>query len=466
MNYDIAIIGGGPGGYVAAIRAAQLGAKTLLIEKDAIGGTCLNRGCIPTKALIASVQKLHDVKNCAEFGVKADNASFDFAAVMARKDAVTKQLSGGVASLVKSNGVEMVKGSAILQKDKSIKVTCPEGEQIFTAGKIIIATGSSPLLPSIEGAKLDGVIDSDGLLQIKAVPQSMIVVGGGVVGMEFAVIFQALGCQVTVVEMMPSILSGMDKDIPVRLGVALRKQGIKMMTSCKVKKIEKTGDMLTVSVETAKGEDRLTAEKVLMSAGRRANVENIGLAELGIEYSNKGIAVDEKMQTNITGVYAIGDVTGQSMLAHSASFAGEIAAQNAMGANDSMNFANIPGCVFTMPEIASVGLTEQEAQQQGIDYAVSKFNFAGNGKAMAIGETDGFAKIIADKNDYNVLGVHIMGPHASDLIMEGAVAVTNKLTAKQLAHTVHPHPTLSEVMSECATGIFGDPIHQVKMNRR
>ena len=466
MQYDIAIIGGGPGGYVAAIRAAQLGAKTLLIEKDEIGGTCLNRGCIPTKALIASVGKLHDVKKCAEFGIKAENARFDFAAVMARKEAVTKQLSSGVASLVKSNGIEMIKGAATLEKDKSIKVATVEGEKVFKADKIIIATGSSPMLPPVEGATLPGVMDSDGLLQIDKVPESMVIVGGGVVGMEFAVIFQAFGCQVTVVEMLPSILSNMDKDIPTRLGIALRKQGIKMLASCKVKKIEQSDGKLSVTVETAKGEENLFAENVLMSAGRKANVENIGLENLGITFSRKGIEVDENMQTNIPGIYAIGDVTGQSMLAHSASAAGEIAAQNAMGAKDIMSFSNIPACVFTIPEIASVGMTEQEAQQSGREIAVSKFNFAGNGKAMAIGETDGFVKIIADKNDYTVLGVHIMGPHASDLIMEGAVAVVNKLTAKQLAHTVHPHPTLSEVIGECAMGIFGEPIHQIKMGRK
>lgn len=465
-EYDIAIVGGGPGGYVAAIRAAQLGAKTVLIEKDAIGGTCLNRGCIPTKALVASVSKLKELEHCTEFGLKADNVGYDFAAIMQRKNAVTKQLVQGVTSLVKGNGIECLYGNAVLQKDKIIKVQSADETVELKAKKIILATGSRPFLPPIEGIDLAGIMDSDALLEIDAVPESMVVVGGGVIGLEFAVIFQALGCQVTVVEMLPTILDCMDKDIITRVGPPLRKQGIKFMTSCKVQKFVQAEGKIAVAVETAKGEEQLLAEKVLVCTGRVPNVDGIGLEEAGINFNHKGIAINEKLESNVEGIYAIGDVTGKSMLAHAASTAGIVAVQNALGHDAIMDFSDIPACVFTLPELASVGLTEKEAVEAGVTVAVNKFNFAGNGKAIAIGETDGFVKIVADKNSHRVLGMHIMGPHASDLIMEGAVAVRNKLTVEQVAHTIHPHPTLSEVVMECAEGVFGEAIHQMKMGKK
>lgn len=466
MQYDIAVIGGGPGGYTAAIKASQLGAKTVLIEKDTVGGTCLNRGCIPTKALIASVSKLNDFKHAAEFGLKADNVSFDFAAVMEHKTVVTKQLVQGVTSLIKGNNIDYVQGAAKLVENKIINVAKADELLQIRADKIIIATGSKVFVPPIEGIDLPGVLDSDELLELAVLPESMIVVGGGVVGMEFAVIFQALGCQVTIVEMLPAILDRMDKDLVTRIGLPLRKQGIKFMTSTKVKSIAQKDGKLAVSVENAKGEDVLVAEKVLVCTGRVPVVSDIGLELAGVKYSNKGIEVNDKLETNVEGIYAIGDVTGKSMLAHSASAAAIVAAQNAMGQNEIMDFSNIPACVFTLPELASVGMTEREANEAGIEIATSKFNFAGNGKAIAIGETDGFVKIIADKNSHKVLGMHIMGPHASDLIMEGTVAVAGGLTVDQLAHTVHPHPTLSEVTLECAEGVFGEAVHQMKIGRK
>ena len=466
MQYDVAVIGGGPGGYVAAIRASQLGAKTVLIEKEALGGTCLNRGCIPTKTLLTSVGKLKELKRASEFGLQADNVGFDFAAIMERKNTVVRQLVEGVASLVKANGIECIYGNAVLAGDKSIIASTADETMELSADKIIIATGSQAAIPPIVGIDLPGVLDSDRLLEIQQIPESMVIVGGGVVGLEFAVIFQALGCQVTVVEMLPAILDRMDKDIITRIGVPLRKQGIKFLTSSKVKNIDKQGDKLVVNVDNAKGEEALVAEKVLICTGRVPVVYGLGLENAGVEYSKTGIDINDRLETSAEGIYAIGDVTGKSMLAHSASAAGIVAAQNALGQKESILFTNIPACVFTIPELAAVGMTEREAIAEGFEVATGKFNFAGNGKAIALGETDGFVKIVADKNTKKILGMHIMGPHASDLIMEGAIAVTNGLTVEQLVHTVHPHPTLSEVLLECSESIFGNAIHQMKMSKR
>ncbi len=465
MNYDVAIIGAGPGGYVAAIKAAQLGAKVALIEKDQLGGTCLNYGCIPTKTILKSVEKYKELKECKNFGIIADNIGFDFTAIMQRKNSVTKQLRDGIATILKSYAIDVITGSATLQKDKQIIVAQDGQNQTINAQKIIIATGSSPIMPPIEGINLDGVLDSDKLLELDKVPESLVIIGGGVIGIEFATVFQNLGCQVTVVEMLPNILNGMDKDIVMRSGISLRKQGIKFLTSSAVKKIANQGQMLSCSIESATEVQEVLAEKVLVCTGRKPNIHNIGLENLSVEFDKKGIYVDESLQTNIEGVFAIGDVTGKSMLAHSASVAGIVAAQNACGQKVKMNFDNIPGCIFTMPEIASVGFTEGQAKDSGMDIVVSKFNFAGIGKAVAIGQTDGLVKIVADSQSHIVLGMHIMGYGASSLIMEGVVAISNKLTAEQIAHSVHPHPTLSEAVLECAEGIFGQPIHQMKMKK-
>ncbi|HWR09109.1 dihydrolipoyl dehydrogenase [Sporomusa sp.] len=468
MNYDVAVIGGGPGGYVAAIRAAQLGGKVLLIEKEAMGGVCLNRGCIPTKTLLKSAEKWEDLKRSPEFGLKAEGIGFDFGAILARKNAVVAQLRGGIEQLVKSNGIDVVRGAAVLTGPNRLEVDIRGSgkKETFEARKIIIATGSVPSSIPVPGRDLPGVITSDELLELDQVPRSMLVIGAGVVGIEFTAIMRSFGCEVTIVEMLPSILPSVDSDLVKRLGLILRKLGIKTLVGARVTAFAAAEDGVAVTVDTGKDIQEFHIEKVLIATGRRPVLEGLGLEAAGIAHDRSGIVVNERMETSIAGIYAIGDVTGRSMLAHVASTAGMVAAENAMGLSSLMEYNAVPACIFTTPEIATVGLTEQEALDGGYAVKVSKFNFAANGKAVSMGESDGLVKIVADANSGKVLGMHILGPHASDLIMEGALAIRNNLTARDIAHTIHPHPTLAETVMESAHGIDGDIIHQIKQKKR
>jgi dihydrolipoamide dehydrogenase len=466
LIYDVAVIGGGPGGYVAAIRAAQLGGKVAVIERDKLGGVCLNRGCIPTKPLLKSAEKWREIQHCEEFGLRADNVGFDFSRVIAWKDKVVSQLQNGVVQLVKSNAIDILYGNGVLQGTGKIAVTNGEGTMEIEARKIIIATGSQPMRLPVPGGDLPEVIDSDGVLELTEVPKNMLVIGAGAVGIEFAAIYQSFGCEVTVVEMMPSILPNVDSDLVKRMGLLLRKQGLKMLTGTKVTHIQKAEHGVTVILENEKGIQEIAVEKVLVAAGRRPIVKDLGLEAAGVVFSHKGIPVNERMETNSAGIYAIGDVKGQYMWAHVASTEGLVAAENVMGGRTAMDYRAVPGCIFTTPEIAMVGLSEEEAKAQGEKFRVSRFNFAANGKAVSMGEADGLVKIIADVRNDTVIGMHVLGPHASDLIMEGAIAIRNGLGAKDVAHTIHPHPSLSETVMEAAHGIHGDIIHQVKMRGR
>lgn len=465
MNVQVAVVGGGPGGYTAAIRAAQLGAKVLLVEQDQLGGVCLNRGCIPTKTLLKSAEQWRELQNCATFGLQATEIGFDFGAVVARKNEIVTKLKSGIVKLVKSQAIEVLYGKGVLQGPQQIVVSNAAGDQLVRTDKIILATGSAPLKLPVAGGDLPAVLDSDGVLALTEIPQAMVVVGAGAVGIEFAAIFQAFGCQVTIVEMLPSLLPNIDSDLVKRLAMKLRKQGIKILTGTRVKAISQGRDGLLVEVENKQGVSSLLAtDKVLAATGRRAVVEGLGLAESKVNYTQHGIIVNEQMATNVASVYAIGDVTGEYMWAHAAAAEGVIAAENALGGNAAMNYQAVPGCIFTTPEIAVVGLNEQEARNRNQSVVVSHVNFAGNGKALSMGETEGLVKIIADSVNYKVLGMHIFGPHASDLIMEGALAIRHSLTAVDLGATIHPHPTLAESVMECSTGIYGDMIHQLKLN--
>lgn len=482
--YDIVIIGGGPGGYVAAIRAAQLGAKVALVEKERVGGTCLNRGCIPTKALVRSVEVLQVVEEAPAFGVIVEEPAFDFARLMARKDEVVARLVGGVEGLLKSYKVEVVSGTATIPKPGLVLVkpsssdpsptsnlqpfdgVYPERSRRaqgrpLTSKNIIIATGSVPARPPIAGLDAPGVLTSDDILELEEVPDSLAVIGGGVIGLEFASIFHALGTKVTVLEMLPTLLPTVDGELARRYQSHLQRSGVEVHLRARVEEIRPQGDGLAVRV--ANSEKEAEAEKVLVATGRVPYTEGLGLDELGVKRERGAIVVDEYMATNVPGVYAIGDVTGGVMLAHVASRQGEVAVENILGHPVAMDYRAVPNCVFTLPEIAGVGLTEEEVKGEGLDYTVARFPLSASGRALIVGETTGLVKLICERESHRVLGMHIMGPQASDLIAEGTLAVQMGATARDIAQTIHAHPTLPEAIMEAAkAAAFGQAIHYRK----
>ena len=365
---DVVIIGGGPGGYVAAIKAAHLGLKAVLVEKDKLGGVCLNKGCIPTKALISTTEILNHIQRAEEFGIQVKDYSFDFPAIMKRKDLITRRLSSGVEQLMKANQVRVVLGEGQIVEPGKVEITDTAGEkEVIKTKNIVIATGSKVIKLPIPGIDSEGVITSDEALSLSELPSKMIIIGGGVVGIEFAGIFKALGVEVTVVEMLPRILLPIDEEIARRLTMSLKRKGIKILTDCKVKGIKKNNQNLEVLVLTSEGEKKLKTEKVLLAAGRVPELGNIDVQRLGIELDKGAIKVDEKMRTNIPGIYAVGDVVGKIMLAHVASREGIVAVENISGKEVLMDYKVVPNCVFSMPEVASVGLTEEEARKEN-DY--------------------------------------------------------------------------------------------------
>ena len=457
---DVVIIGGGPGGYVSAIKAAHLGLKAVLVEKDKLGGVCLNRGCIPTKALVSTAELLNHLQRAGEFGIQVKDYSFDFPAVMKRKDLITQRLSSGVGQLMKANQVRVARGEGQIVEPGKVEVTNTAGEkELIKTKNIIIATGSKVMKLPIPGIDSEGVITSDEALSLSELPSRMLIIGGGVVGIEFAGIFKALGVEITLVEMLPRILPPVDEEIARRLTQLLKRKGIEILTDCKVKEIKSTNQNLEVLVSTSDGEKKIETEKILLAAGRVPELGNIDVQRLGIELDGKAIRVDKKMRTNIPGIYAVGDVVGRIMLAHVASREGIVAVENISGKETLMDYKVVPNCVFSMPEVASVGLTEEEARKENNNIKVSKFPFMANGKALGMGETEGMVKIIADADTSELLGFHILGAHASDLIAEGALALSMEATAFEIINTIHAHPTLAEAIAEAAEGIVGKPIH-------
>lgn len=460
--YDLVVIGAGPGGYVAAIRAAQLGMKTAIVEKDACGGTCLNYGCIPTKALYKNAEVVDEIARAAEFGVDVKGYSIDMEKVQARKAKIVKTLSGGVEGLLKANKVELVRGAAKIMAPGKVEV---DGKVLET-GKILIASGSKSSKPPIKGIDNSGVITSKEALEMDHVPGKIVIIGGGVIGIEFAGIYRAFGAEVTVVEFMPKIIPAVDKEITDRLQKLLEKKGIRFMVGTKVEEISKSGSALSVTVDKAGEKSSLPCDQVLVSTGRELDIEGLNLDGLGVAYDRKGVKVDENYMTSVPGIYAIGDVIGGVMLAHVASEEGKVCVERMAGEDARVDYDLIPSAIFTFPDVASIGLSEEQAKERGLEYEVGKFQFAGNGKALTMNAAEGMMKVIVSKDKQKILGVHIVGPNASDLLAEAAIAMRGEFTVEEAANTMHGHPTLSEAFEEALTLTLGRGIHSMPARKK
>lgn len=448
------VIGGGPGGYVAAIRAAQLGAEVTLVEKEYMGGTCLNVGCIPTKALLHTAELYEEAKRAAEYGVIAE-PRLDFTAAQNKKAAVVNQLVGGVKGLMKANKIKVIMGTAAFTGKNAAQA---DGQTI-PFDKAVIATGSVPAKPPITGIEAKQCIDSTGALALKKIPVSMVIIGGGVIGVEMATIYSAMGCKITIVEMLDEILPMMDRELTGLVRAKLQKKGVEIFTGAKVLSVEDKGDVALVNIKDKGGVKALKSEKVLVSAGRRSNTEALNLEAAAIRHKRGRILANEKQETSLPGVYAIGDCTGGCMLAHVASAQGETAAENAMGHSAVYNGKTNPSCVYTSPEFAGVGLTEEQVKERKVEYVVGRFPLTANGKSLIMGGGEGVVKILAGKKYGEILGMHMVGPRATDLIAEGALAIGVESTLDELIATIHAHPTVGEAVREAGLAAKKRAIH-------
>ena len=458
QTFDLVVLGGGPGGYVAAIRAAQLGLRTACIEKeDALGGTCVRVGCIPSKALLDSTELFDQIRHKTEaHGIRVGAPEIDVAAMHARKQAVVKANTDGVAFLFRKNKVEWIRGFGRLTSPETLEVETADGKRTVRTKHVVLASGSVPVeLPFLKFDH-ERIVDSTGALALPEVPEHLVVVGGGVIGLELGSVWLRLGAKVTVLEMAPTILPGMDAEIVRQADRIFRKQGFEIRTGTRVTGAERKGDVVTVSVE---GSEPIEADYVLVSVGRRAYTQGMGYEEVGIPMDRGVIRVDERYHTGVGSVYAIGDAIGGRMLAHMAEEEGVAAVENIAGKHGHVKYDAVANVVYTWPEIASVGMTEEEAKADGREYRVGKFPFSANGRARAMAETDGLVKVIADAKTDRLLGLHILGPRASDLIAEAALAIEFESSAEDIARSVHAHPTLPEAVKEAALAVGGRAIH-------
>ena len=460
-EFDVAIIGSGPGGYVAAIRAGMLGLQTALIEKDPfLGGTCLHRGCIPTKALLHTAELFDEIRTSGEQGIIVQGATLDIAKVHARKQAIVDKLAKGVAFLVRKRKVEAFTGLGSFVDARTIRIEGDKGAETIRAKNVIIATGSVPAyLPHI---KPDGkaVVDSDMVLRMEEIPESMAVIGSGAVGTEFASVFQSFGSKVHLIELLPRLLPIEDEECSQQLERSLKSRGMACYTGTEVTEVKPAAGGVALSLKKGDGISSLNVAKVLIATGRRPVLEGLKHEAAGVGMNGRFVAVDEYMRTNVPGVYAIGDVIATPALAHVASREGIVAVDHIAGKHvQPIDYLTVPNCTYSHPEVASVGLTERAAREQGYDVAVGKFPFSALGKAMILGDTSGFVKIVADKRYDEVLGVHIIGPRATELIAEGVLGRKLETTVEEIANTVHAHPTLAEAMLEAAHGVYGEAIH-------
>ena len=458
-KFDLIVVGAGPGGYVAALKAAKLGLKTAVIEKDRVGGTCLNRGCIPTKAMIHATSVYKEIKAAAEYGIYAEGVSYDYEKILAYKQDVIDKLCTGVEHLFKTNSITYIKGKGRLEKDGSVTVTDGEGAGSYEAKHTILAVGSKPALIPIPGLDNEGVLTSDDLFNLEKVPKSLAIIGGGVIGVEFASIFSALGTKVTILEALPSILANMDKDISQNLKLILKKRDIDIHTGVSVSKVEKEADGLSCHYVEKEKEEKITAQYVLCAVGRVPNTEGLFGEGVELEMERGRVIVDEHFKTSMPGVYAIGDLIKGLQLAHLASAQGICLAEELVGEDRSIDLSLVPGCVYTDPEIASIGITEADAKARGIEISVGKFMMSANGKSLISKEERGFVKILADKVSKEVLGTQMMCARATDMIGEFGTAIANKLTVDQLLKAMRAHPTYNEAVGEALEDVFGECVH-------
>ena len=461
MKYDIIIVGSGPGGYVTAIRASQLGFKTAVVEKESLGGVCLNWGCIPTKALLKSAQVYEYLKHVDQYGLKAESIDKDFEAVIKRSRGVAEGMSKGVQFLMKKNKIDVIEGFGKVKAGKKIDVTSKDGKVTeYSASHIIIATGArSRELPNLpqDGKKVIGYRQA---MTLPSQPKSMIVVGSGAIGVEFASFYNSMGTEVTIVEFQPTIVPVEDKDISKQFERSLKKAGIKIMTNSSVETVDTSGAGVKATVKTKKGEKNLEADILLSAVGIKTNIENIGLEDVGIITDRDKILVNDWYQTNIPGYYAIGDVTPGPALAHVASAEGITCVEKIAGLHSEViDYGNIPGCTYASPEIASVGLTEEQAKEQGYELKVGKFPFSASGKATAAGTTDGFVKVIFDAKYGEWLGCHMIGAGVTDMIAEAVLGRKLETTGHEVLKTIHPHPTMSEAVMEAVADAYDEVIH-------
>ena len=461
MNYDIIVIGSGPGGYVAAIRAAQLGFKTAIIERDALGGICLNWGCIPTKALLKSAQVFEYLNHAADYGIKVNGGEADFEAIVKRSRGVADGMSKGIQFLMKKNKIDVIMGTAKIKKAGKIEVKAADGStKEYTAKHTILATGArSRELPNLpqDGKKIIGYRQA---MNLPKQPKSMVVVGSGAIGVEFAYFYNAIGTKVTIVEFMDRIVPVEDEEISKQLEKSLKKAGINILTKSEVQSVDTKGDLCKVSIKTEKGTETLEAEVVLSAVGISPNIENLGLEEVGVKTDKGRVLVDDFYKTNIDGVYAIGDIVKGQALAHVASAEGITCVEKIKGLHvDPIDYNNIPGCTYCSPEVASVGFTEKAAKDAGYEIKVGKFPFSASGKASAAGAKDGFVKVIFDAKYGEFLGAHLIGANVTEMIAEVVVARKLESTGHEIIKSVHPHPTMSEAIMEAVADAYGEVIH-------
>ena len=463
IETDTLVIGSGPGGYVAAIRAAQLGQKVTVVEKGSIGGVCLNVGCIPSKALISAGHRFHEAQHSEEMGISAENVKVDFSKVQEWKASVVNKLTGGVGSLLKGNKVEVVRGEAYFVDENNVRVMTESSAQTYTFKNAIIATGSTPIeLPAFKYSKR--VLNSTGALALEEIPGSLVVIGGGYIGTELGGAFANFGTKLTILEGTDEILSqGFEKQMSAIVKKNLKKKGAEIVTKAFAKGVEETDTGVKVTYEVNGEEKTVEADYVLVTVGRRPNTAEIGLEQVGVKVTDRGlIEIDKQCRTNIPNIYAIGDIVEGPPLAHKASYEGKIAAEAISGHSSEIDYLAIPAVVFSEPELASVGYNEKEAKEAGIDAVGSKFPFAANGRALSLNSADGFVKLVTRKEDGLVIGAQIAGTNASDMIAELGLAIEAGMTAEDIAMTIHAHPTLGEITMEAAEVALGTPIHIVK----